>query len=99
MFYARLYIDIDGHLIDVDCRPSDAIALAVRAKVPVFIEEDVMEEVGILPEPDISEQAGEAAAEGAKGGEGGEEIGPLDAFTDFLDTLDFDVFEGDESSD
>ncbi len=99
VFYARLYIDIDGHLIDVDCRPSDAIALAVRAKVPVFIEEDVMEEVGILPEPDISEQAGEAAAEGAKGGEGGEEIGPLDAFTDFLDTLDFDDFEGDESSD
>lgn len=95
VFYARLFIDVSGKLIDVDCRPSDAIALAVRAKVPIFIEENVMEEVGILPEPDISQQAEEEEA-AAPPPEKGEQIGPLDAFTDFLDTLDFDDFEGDD---
>lgn len=101
VFYARLFVDVGGSLIDVDCRPSDAIALAVRAKVPVFIEEDVMEEVGILPEPDISdqEQVDEEDEVTPKAKEGKEDIGPIDAFTDFLDTLDFDDFEGDESAD
>ncbi|MDJ0756760.1 MAG: bifunctional nuclease family protein [Ardenticatenaceae bacterium] len=94
VFYARLFIDTDGKVIDIDCRPSDAIAVAVRAKVPIFIEEAVMEEVGILPEPDISDQA-EEEAETEEAAEG-EDVGSLDAFADFVDTLDFDDFEEDE---
>ena len=96
VFYARLYVDIDGKLVDVDCRPSDAIALAVRAKVPVFIEEDVMEEVGILPERDLTGEADLLEKpESAQTEEKGEETTSLDAFSDFLDTLDFDDFEED----
>ncbi|MEM9773983.1 MAG: bifunctional nuclease family protein [Chloroflexota bacterium] len=103
VFYARLYIDVGGKLIDVDCRPSDAIALAVRAKVPVFIEEDVMEEVGILPEPDLTdserqelEQQYEVEAEGKiEEKEDDKSDGPS-AFDDFLSTLDFDDLD-DES--
>lgn len=96
VFYARLYVDIDGKLVDVDCRPSDAIALAVRAKVPVFIEEDVMGEVGILPERDLTGEADLLEKpESAKAEEKGEETTSLDAFSDFLDTLDFDDFEED----
>ncbi len=84
VFYARLFVDMDGNMMEIDCRPSDAIAVAVRSKVPVFVDESVMDEAGILPEPDIEEETE---------GEGSEK---LDAFKDFVDTLDFDDFEGDE---
>jgi len=84
VFFASLFIDIDGDLKEIDSRSSDAIALAVRVQVPIFVEQDVMDEVGVLPEPDILEEdepAGEEAPEA------------LDAFSDFVDTLDFDDFE------
>jgi bifunctional DNase/RNase len=76
VFYATLFVDVDGDVKEIDCRPSDSIALAVRAKVPLFVEEDVMEAAGILPEPDLQEEM--------------EEDESLDAFSDFVDTLDFD---------
>jgi bifunctional DNase/RNase len=85
VFYAGLFVDVGGEMKEIDCRPSDAIAVAVRAKVPVFVDESVMDEAGILPEPDVDEE--EIA---------GEESEKLDAFKDFVDTLDFDDFEGDE---
>ena len=44
-YYARLHIRKDGEMIEIDCRPSDAIALAVTACVPIYIAEDVLEEV------------------------------------------------------
>jgi bifunctional DNase/RNase len=43
-YFARLRIRKDGELIEVDCRPSDAIALAVTAKVAIFVAEEVIEE-------------------------------------------------------
>ena len=45
IYYARLRIKRDGELIEVDTRPSDAIALAVTANVPIYVAEDVMDEV------------------------------------------------------
>jgi len=42
-FYANLYLNIDGEELIVDSRPSDAIALAVRVKAPIFITESVVE--------------------------------------------------------
>ncbi|MCI0460592.1 MAG: bifunctional nuclease family protein [Gemmataceae bacterium] len=44
-YYAKLRIYQDGERIEVDCRPSDAIALAVTAKVPIYVAEDVLNEV------------------------------------------------------
>jgi len=85
VFHARLFIDQGGQMLEIDCRPSDSIALAVRAKVPIFVDEAVMEEAGITPEPDVQEEAVL-----------GDEPEKLDAFKDFVDTLDFDDFEGDE---
>lgn len=82
VFYARLVIDVRGQQMEIDCRPSDAIALAVRAKVPIFVGESVMDEVGVLPEPDVSRKEEPTIS--------GEE--KLDAFMDFVDTLDFDNF-------
>jgi uncharacterized protein len=85
VFHARLFIDQGGDMLEIDCRPSDSIALAVRAKVPIFVDEAVMEEAGITPEPDVQEETVL-----------GDEPEKLDAFKDFVDTLDFDDFEGDE---
>jgi bifunctional DNase/RNase len=44
-YYAKLRIKNNGELIEVDCRPSDAIALAVTAGVPIYVAEDVLDEV------------------------------------------------------
>lgn len=76
VFYATLFVDVDGEVKQIDCRPSDSIALAVRAKVPIFVEEHVMDEAGITPEPDLQDEADDEES--------------LDAFSDFVDTLDFD---------
>ena len=44
-FYARLHIAQNGKTVEVDSRPSDAIALAVQTGAPIFVEEKVLEEV------------------------------------------------------
>jgi bifunctional DNase/RNase len=44
-YFAKLRIRQEGELIEVDCRPSDAIALAVTARVPIYVAEDVLGEV------------------------------------------------------
>ena len=44
-YFAKLRVRHEGELIEVDCRPSDAIALAVTAKVPIYVAEDVLGEV------------------------------------------------------
>jgi len=43
-YFAKLRIRKDGELIEIDCRPSDAIALAVTASVPIFVAEEVLGE-------------------------------------------------------
>jgi uncharacterized protein len=43
-YYAKLRIRKDGEIIEVDSRPSDAIALAVTARVPIYVAEDVLGE-------------------------------------------------------
>lgn len=42
-FYAMIYLTRDGEIVAVDSRPSDAIALALRTKSPIFVEESVVE--------------------------------------------------------
>jgi bifunctional DNase/RNase len=43
-YYAKLRVRHEGELIEVDCRPSDAIAVAVTAKVPIYVNEEVLGE-------------------------------------------------------
>ena len=49
-FRARLLLQIDGREVDLDARPSDAIALAVRAGVPIFATDAVLDRAGVIPE-------------------------------------------------
>lgn len=54
VYYARLYLEVEGHPLEVDSRPSDAIALALRAKVPILVEGrvfDKAERLGPRPGP------------------------------------------------
>ncbi|MFL5330408.1 MAG: bifunctional nuclease family protein [Gemmataceae bacterium] len=44
-YFAKLRVRHEGELTEIDCRPSDAIALAVTARVPIYVAEDVLEEV------------------------------------------------------
>ncbi len=93
VFHARLFINIEGEREprEIDCRPSDAIALAVRVKVPIFIAEEVMDVAGVEPEPDLQEAAQSQSGEAA-------DVNNPDAFSDFLDTLDFDDFDESDRS-
>jgi bifunctional DNase/RNase len=44
-YFAKLRIRQNGEMVEIDSRPSDAIALAVTANVPIYVSEDVLEEV------------------------------------------------------
>lgn len=58
-FYAQIVYEKEGNIIELDARPSDAIALAVRFGASIFVEEEVLREAGISadPEPDTIEEA------------------------------------------
>ncbi len=55
-FYAEIQMTQDGEAIVVSSRPSDAIALAVRATVPIFADEEVLAEAGIEIEDDDEQE-------------------------------------------
>ncbi|MCA1563857.1 MAG: bifunctional nuclease family protein [Acidobacteria bacterium] len=58
-FYALIYLLVNGELVAVDARPSDAIALALRARAPIFVEDEVIDHAKTLdfaPEKDDSER-------------------------------------------
>lgn len=58
-FYALIYIQRNGDVIAIDARPSDAIALALRARAPIFVEDSVIENartVDVTPEKADSER-------------------------------------------
>ena len=91
-FYARIVLDVNGASLEVDSRPSDAIALAVRAKVPIYAEESVLDKAGVLLDHEGAEAGTAEAGEGtAKVDE--EELHRMSAFRDFIESLDLDDFD------
>jgi uncharacterized protein len=50
-FYAVLWLEQDGESVTIDCRPSDALALALRADCPIFVDEDVLRVAKVIPNP------------------------------------------------
>jgi bifunctional DNase/RNase len=83
-FYAKLIIEVDGKQVEVDSRPSDAIAVAIRAKVPIYVDESVLDQAGMVFENEGDEASGEPAA--------AIEIdeSKLGVFKDFIETLDIE---------
>src|SRR5512133_456836 len=56
IFFGNIVAEADGKTINIDSRPSDAIALAVRAHVPILVDPSVMTTAGIAPEQDLRTQ-------------------------------------------
>jgi len=94
-FFAKIILNVDGGSVEIDSRPSDALALAVRAEVPIYADESVLEKAGIYLDQESGKpiQDGDIApgmVEGKKISE--EEMGKLSAFKDFINTLDLEDF-------
>lgn len=86
VFYAKVVIDLGGRRLEIDSRPSDAIALAVRVKVPIFVDELVMDRASIVPDQEVEAESGSNST-----AETPDER--LSVFKDFVDTLDLDDLE------
>ena len=83
-FFAKIVIDSNGTLIEIDARPSDALALAVRSEAPIYAEDEVVEKAGVSLDFEKQDSSGEED-EGKQVNE--EELEGLSAFTDFIDSL------------
>ena len=87
-FYAVVRVEQDGRTVEVDSRASDAIAVAVRAEVPIFVADHVLERAAIKVDEDgltiegLGNDAGTPAT--------AEELEKLSAFRDFVAELDLD---------
>lgn len=94
-FYAKIMLDVDSGQIEIDSRPSDALALAVRAGVPIYADEIVLDKAGII----LDEETGKPVVDETEGAMGKdrkvseEEMKKLSAFYDFINTLDMDDFD------
>lgn len=87
IFYGNIVAEADGREINVDSRPSDAIAIAVRAHVPIFIHKHVMDEAGMTPDQDIVETSAPPKRE-PPAPLSEEASDRLSVFKDFIDKLD-----------
>lgn len=89
-FYGNIVAEVDNRTLNIDSRPSDALALAVRAHVPILVSRSVMDMAGIVPEEDLQEEEREPSEE--------VETSPerLSVFEDFLEGLGLDDQEDDE---
>lgn len=96
-YFAKISVRAGDKVIEIDSRPSDALALAVRANVSIFVEDEVMEKAGVL----LDKETGNAivGGEGASSQDtaanqehrapmGKEERKKLSAFEDFIESLD-----------
>jgi bifunctional DNase/RNase len=98
-YYGNIVAEVDGRNIDIDSRPSDAIALAVRAHVPILVSRPILDSVGVIPEEDIQESTEDPGQKSeAPASEINEEN--LSVFEDFLENLDIDDEDkGDQEDD
>jgi len=96
-FYAKIILNVDGGQLEVDSRPSDALALAVRAEVPIYAEETVLDKASILLDKETGKPIYEEGEENVARGKGEkvseEEMRRMSAFQDFINTLDLEDFD------
>lgn len=87
-FYAKIVLQFNGTTMEVDSRPSDAIALAVRTEAPIFAESGVVDKAAIQ----MDEETGKPVVpgDGEQRPVREEELRSLSAFTDFIETLNLD---------
>ena len=89
VFYANLVVELNDQVVNIDSRPSDALALAVRTNVSILVSHEVLDTAGIHPEQDIQDDEmapSTPPSQPAETGNKSEER--LSVFEDFLDNLD-----------
>lgn len=91
-FYARILLSVNGERVDIDSRPSDAIALAVRVQVPIYAEDSVLERAGVQLDAEGQPIDREDQQE-PMGKVNEEELQRMSAFRDFIESLDLDDFD------
>jgi uncharacterized protein len=99
-FFAKVILDAEGKMVEVDSRPSDALALAVRTNVPIYADESVLDKAGIMLDGEsgkpLFDEKEELGVEG-KPGPGkvnDEELRKkMPGIWDFINTLDLDDFD------
>jgi len=109
-YHARIHLERDGVQVEVDARPSDALALAVRAEVPIFAADEVLAQAALAADPDDEAAEDDEADDDAETSERPrrrrpplESIGDapadprLDMFRDFINSLEVDPGAGGES--
>jgi bifunctional DNase/RNase len=99
VFLARIVVEQGTHTIEIDSRTSDAIALAVRTEAPIYVENHVFEQAGVLYDEEEGTPASAARSDTApeQETEPTSEEG-LSLFRDFINTLDLDDEEGRKSA-
>ncbi len=85
-FYARIIMDVGGDSMEIDARPSDAIALSVRVSAPLFVAEEVMDMAAITPETNLDDVELDRETEPVSK----EEEEGLSIFREFINDLDLD---------
>jgi hypothetical protein len=95
VFYAKLLVELDGREIEIDSRPSDAIALAVRVNVPIYVSDEVMDAASVRPEEGIDITQETSPKQEIVQAEESDEVPDerLDIFKSFVDTLDIDALD------
>lgn len=95
-FFAKITLAVDGSQMEIDSRPSDAIALAVRVQVPIYADESVLDRAGIWLDKEsgklIPEEGGDQKQLDAGKKISEEEIKRASAFVDFINQMDLDDF-------
>lgn len=87
-FYSLITIEKDNEIIEVDARSSDAIAIAVRASVPIYVADHVLETAAVVLDDEVS--MSENTSEVDQAPVSNEELEKLEIFRDFVDELDLD---------
>ena len=90
-FYAKLGINMNDSTVEVDARPSDAIALAVREQVPIYVDETVLDKASVTLDESgrpVMEEEKEGASAPQELKE--EDLKRMSAFTEFIKTLDLE---------
>ena len=88
-FFAKIVLAVNGGSVEVDCRPSDALALAVRSEAPIFVEDAVLDKASVQMDAETGRPI-VPEGEGAPKPLREEELKSLSAFSDFVSTLDLD---------
>lgn len=97
IFFGNIVAEQNGKEVNIDSRPSDAIALAIRAHVPIYVHQSVLDEAGIIPEKDMQVDEPVSGDTPAIGADDSSER--LSIFEDFIDQLDLGKLDDEDKPD